>query len=82
MNEFFGDESIKGSEAWTEWLIDAVGLDGEVADESCLHDIWRASAVTLLKSLALSKGQTTVTREEFDEFLELSRFFNSGFNPV
>ena len=40
------------------------------------------NAKTLLKSLALTKGKTTVTRQEFDEFLELSRFFNSRFNPV
>jgi hypothetical protein len=37
---------------------------------------------TMLKSLALMKGRATVTREEFDEFLELSRFLNSKFNPI
>jgi hypothetical protein len=40
------------------------------------------NAKTLLKSLALAKGKSTVTRDEFDEFLELSKFFNSKFNPV
>ena len=40
------------------------------------------SAKTFLKALALSKGKNIVTREEFEEFLELARFFNSKFNPV
>lgn len=40
------------------------------------------NAKTLLKSLALMKRKTTVTSEEFDEFLELSRFLNSKFNPI
>lgn len=37
---------------------------------------------TLLKSLALMKRKTVVTEDELDEFLELSRFINSDFNPI
>jgi len=37
---------------------------------------------TLLKSLALMKGKTTVTREELDEFLALSRYLNGDFTPI
>jgi hypothetical protein len=40
------------------------------------------NAKTFLKALALSRGKTTVTRREFEEFLELAKFFNSQFNPV
>jgi len=37
---------------------------------------------TLLKALALMKGKTEVTREELEEFLELSNHFNWEFNPI
>jgi hypothetical protein len=40
------------------------------------------NAKTLLKALALMKRKTIVTKEELDEFLELSKFFNSNFNPI
>jgi hypothetical protein len=37
---------------------------------------------TMLKSLALMKGRDNVTREEFQEFLELTRYLNSKFNLI
>jgi hypothetical protein len=37
---------------------------------------------TMLKSLALLNGRTTVTNREFEEFLELSRYLNCQFNPI
>ena len=37
---------------------------------------------TLLKSLALLNGNTVVTKKEFEEFLELSRYLNWQFNPI
>ncbi len=37
---------------------------------------------TMLKALALMKEKNTVSREELNEFLELSKFFNSDFNPI
>ena len=40
------------------------------------------NAKTMLKALALMKGKTTVTRDELDEFLELSKYLNAQFNPI
>ncbi len=40
------------------------------------------NAKTFLKALALMKEKTDVTREEFDEFLDLSKYLNSRFNPI
>jgi len=37
---------------------------------------------TLLKSLALMKGRSKVSKIEFKEFMELSRYFNFKFNPI
>jgi hypothetical protein len=37
---------------------------------------------TMLKALALLNGRTTVTKKEFEEFLELSRYLNCKFNPI
>jgi len=37
---------------------------------------------TILKSLALLNGRTTVTDREFDEFLELSKYLNSEFESI
>jgi len=40
------------------------------------------NARALLKALALMKGKRMVSDEEFNEFLELSRFLNWDFNPI
>jgi hypothetical protein len=37
---------------------------------------------TMLRSLALLNGGTTVTNRELEEFLELSRYLNCQFNPI
>jgi hypothetical protein len=37
---------------------------------------------TLLKSLALLNRKTTVTNQEFEEFLELSKYLNCQFNSI
>jgi hypothetical protein len=36
----------------------------------------------MLKSLALLNGRVVLTRKEFEEFLELSRYLNCQFNPI
>ena len=37
---------------------------------------------TMLKALALLNHTTTVTNREFEEFLELSQYFNCEFTPI
>ena len=40
------------------------------------------NAKTLLKSLALMKNKNIVTKDEFEEFLELTRHLNFDYNPI
>lgn len=60
-----------------------VPISMKVGESMKLHGFrFFLNTKTMLKSLALLKGRTTVTDHEFEEFLELSQYFNCEFTPI
>jgi hypothetical protein len=60
-----------------------VPISMKVGESMKLHGFrFFLNTKTILKSLALLNGRTTVTDREFDEFLELSGYLNSEFKSI
>ena len=67
----------------TDIAKELIPLSMKIGESMKLHGFrFFLNTKTMLRSLALMNGKTTVTREELDEFLELSEYLNSEFNLI